>query len=111
MKKVFNPTNQDVSITVEGDSYQVLAGEFSQPLRDAVAERWAETHQFLTIATIEEALDAKVAKANKELKTKVEKTEEVKEVEEPKVAQPKVAHPKSTKSVATKVSLKDVKTK
>lgn len=63
MKKIYNPTENDVNITIGGIAYSVKAGE-STDEKEEVVEKWIATHQFLQV---------------KEVEVVVEKKEEVKE--------------------------------
>jgi len=52
MKKVYNATNDTVSITIDGVKYTVESMGYSQELSDRIATTWKATHGFLTVHDI-----------------------------------------------------------
>ena len=70
MKRISNPTENDVSIVIDGIDYTVEANDSIDIQKDDHAKRWHSIHTFLTINDIEN------------MDTEIKTEEEVVEVEE-----------------------------
>ena len=47
MIKLYNPSNSDSQVMLDGTKYIVLAGETSRTITESISKRWRKLHGFL----------------------------------------------------------------